>query len=79
MWHENNLWLHYVKNIIAADLTSAMFLASYLRRSQLTKTYVSSLEIIDLQKYKVITQENKVKVALRERINIPFVFVACKN
>ena len=24
MWHEKNLWLHYVKNIIAADISSAM-------------------------------------------------------
>ena len=79
MWRENNLWLHYVKNIIAADLTSAMFLASYLRLVQINKKYAAALEVIDLQKYKVITQENKVKMALRERANIPFVFVACKN
>ena len=79
MWRQDNLWLHYVKNIIAADLTSAVFLASYLRRMQINKAYASSLEIIDLQKYKVIRQENKIKAALRERVNIPFVFVACKN
>jgi hypothetical protein len=79
MWGENNLWLYYVKNIIAADVTSAVFLASYLRHSRLNKDYVSSLEIIDLQKYKVIRQENKVRIALRERSNIPFVFVICKN
>ena len=79
MWRENNLWLHYVKNIIAADVTSAVFLASYLRRSRASRNYASSLEIIDLQKYKVITQENKVRIALRERTNIPFVFVFGKN
>ena len=79
MWRENNLWLHYVKNIIAADVTSAVFLASYLRHSRMSKNYASSLEIIDLQKYKVITQENKVRIALRERTNIPFVFVVGKN
>ncbi len=79
MWRENNLWLHYVKNIMAADLTSAMFLVSFLRRTQINKTYAAALEIIDLQKYKVIRQEHKVKSALRERANVPFVFVACKN
>ena len=79
MWRENNLWLHYVKNIIAADVTSAVFLASYLRRSRISNKYASALEIIDLQKYKVIKQENKVRVALRERAGIPFVFVVCKN
>ena len=79
MWRENNLWLHYVKNIIAADVTSAVFLASYLRRSRITRNYTSSLEVVDLQKYKVIRQENKVRIALRERTNIPFVFVIGKN
>ena len=79
MWRENKLWLHYVKSIIAADVTSAVFLASFLRHLQINKKYASYLEIIDLQKYKVIRQEKKVKVALIERINIPFVFVTCKN
>ena len=79
MWRENNLWLHYVKNIIAADITSAMFLASVLRQLQINRKYASSLEVIDLQKYKVIRQEKKVKAALVERIKLPFVFVTCKN
>ena len=79
MWHENNTWLHYVKNIIAADVSSAIFLASYLRYSNTNKNYASSLEIIDLQKYKVIKQHTKVLIALRERVNIPFVFIVGKN
>ena len=79
MWHGNNTWMHYVKNIIAADVSSAIFLASYLRHSNMSKNYASSLEIIDLQKYKVIKQHAKVRIALRERINIPFVFVVGKN
>ncbi len=79
MWRENNTWLHYVKNIIAADVSSAIFLASYLRKCNSTKNYASSVEIIDLQKYKVITQHTKVRIALRERTNIPFVFVVGKN
>ena len=79
MWHENNTWLHYVKNIIAADISSAIFLASYLRHCNSSKNYAASLEIIDLQKYKVIKKEAKVRVALRERVNIPFVFVVGKN
>ncbi len=79
MWHENKTWLHYVKNIIAADVSSAVFLASYLRRCNINRTYTSSLEIIDLQKYKVIKQDAKVRIALRERVKIPFVFVIGRN
>ena len=79
MWRENKTWLHYIKNIIAADVSSAVFLATYIRHTTISKNYTSSLEIIDLQKYKVIKQDVKVRIALRERINIPFVFVIGKN
>jgi hypothetical protein len=79
MWRGNNVWLHYVKNIIAADVPSAVFLASYLRYSGITKDYASYLEIIDLQKYKVIKKPAKIQVALRDRVQIPFIFVVGKN
>ncbi len=79
MWQRNNEWLHYVKNIIAADMHSAVFLASYLRYSGISKDYASSLEVIDLQKYKLIRQAGKVRIALRDRMHLPFVFVIGKN
>lgn len=79
MWREEKEWLHYVKNIIAADVPSAVFLASYLRISDTNKHYAAALEVVDLQKYKVIRKVNKVKIALRERSRIPFVFVVGKN
>jgi hypothetical protein len=78
MWRDNT-WLHYVKNIMAADVSSAIFLASYIRHSRTSKNYASALEVIDLQKYKVIRQDSKVRIALRERAHIPFVFVVGKN
>ena len=78
MWRENE-WMHYVKNIIAADVHSAVFLASYLRYTGISKDYASSLEVIDLQKYKLISDPDKVKKALQDRLNIPFVFVVGKN
>jgi hypothetical protein len=76
---KNTVWLHYVKNIIAADVRSAVFLASYLRYSALTKDYAHAVEVIDLQKYKIINKHHKVCIALRDRIKIPFVFVIGKN
>jgi len=79
MEHGNKVWMHYVKNIIAADVPSAVFLASYLRYSVIRKDYASFLEVIDLQKYKVIKKRDKVRVALGNRVNVPFVFVVGKN
>ncbi len=79
MWNGNNVWLHYVKNIIAADVPSAVFLASYLRHTGISKNYVSALEIIDIQKYKMIKKADKVRAALNNRMDLPFVFVIGKN
>ena len=79
MWNGNNVWLHYVKNIIAADVPSAVFLASYLRHSSSSYNYVSALEIVDIQRYKMVKKSDKVRIALRERMHLPFVFVVGKN
>jgi hypothetical protein len=79
MWNKNKAWLHYIKNIIAADVSSAVFLASYLNYLTNSRSYLSALEIMDLQKYKLIKDTNKVRASLRERSKVPFVFVICKN
>lgn len=79
MWQGQNTWIHYVKNIIAADLSSAVFLASYLRRANMNKSYIAHLEAIDLQRYKVIRKTNKVRAALNESANTPFIFFIGKN
>jgi hypothetical protein len=79
MWEKQDTWLHYLKNIMAADIGSAIFLAIYLRQNNITKNYVSALEVIDLQKYKVIKQKNKVKAALNDALGTPFIFFVGKN
>ena len=79
MERENKVWLHYVKNIIAADVSSAVFLASYLRFSDISWDYATYLEVVDLQKYKVISSAAKVLQALRDDFKVPFIFVVGKN
>jgi hypothetical protein len=80
MWSgHDKVWLHYLKDIIAADIYSAVFLASYLRYTGMNKSYISTLEVIDLQKYKVIRQKAKVRKSLKEKKGMPFIFVICKN
>ncbi len=79
MWQGQNTWIHYVKNIIAADISSAIFLASFLRRSNMNKSYLTHLEVIDLQRYKLITKTNKVRAALNESASTPFIFFVGKN
>lgn len=80
MWHgEDKLWLHYRADIIAADVPDGIFLADFLRYIAINKIYTSSLEIIDLQKYKIICNPLKLRSGLKERANIPFVFVVSRN
>lgn len=76
---EDQAWLHYVNNIIAADVYSAVFLGSYMRHMRINKTDAAYLEVFDMHKYQVISKQQKVKQAIRERGNMPFVFVAGKN
>lgn len=76
---QDQAWLHYVNNIIAADVYSAVFLGSYMRNMRLNKSYAPYMEVFDLQKYQVISREQKVRQAIKERSAIPFVFVVGKN
>jgi len=79
MWNRDRVWNRYVKNIVAVDKPSAIFLAAYIRRTDINKEYVSSVEIFDLQQYKVISKAAKVRGVLRDKLNKPFIFIACKN
>jgi hypothetical protein len=76
---QDQVWLHYVNNIIAADVYSAVFLGTYMRNMRLNKSYAPYMEVFDLQKYAVIKQPAKVKQAVSERSKIPFVFIVGKN
>lgn len=79
MLHEENTWIHYVKNIIAADVSSAIFLASFLRRNNLKRNYASALEVVDLNSYKIYKKKNIVWAKLTNDRNTPFVFFVGKN
>ena len=79
MNRRNKVWLHYASNVIAADIPAALFLTSYIRYLQRTREYIGSLEVADLNKYKLHKKSQKVRQILAERIKVPFVFVICKN
>jgi len=77
--YRDHVWINYSKSIIAADAGSAVFLASFLSYMGHSQDYTSAIEIMDLQKYKVIKQQRQVRTSLRDRTKIPFVFVVGKN
>jgi hypothetical protein len=79
MWYRDRVWIQYLKNILASDSSSARFLERYTLRVSISKEYTTALEIIDLQRYRVIRNTQKVRNSLNEKKNKPFIFVVCKN
>ena len=71
---DNKTWFHYVKDIIASDLTSAVLLTSYLRKAFQYKTYESALDVIEWEGHKL--QQNAAPVRFE---NMPPVLVFGKN
>jgi len=70
----NKTWFHYVKDIIASDLTSAVLLTSYLRKALQYKTYVSALDVIEWNGHQM--QPNTAPIRFE---NMPPVLVFGKN
>lgn len=81
MWKgKNKVWMHYVNDIIASDVASAVFLSSFLRHQRLYKLYIPNFEIMDLQRYKVLRRPAKVRNALKSIADeVPFIFLTGKN
>lgn len=79
MWGNNKIWTHFRNDILATDEESADFLASYLRFVLMNRTYLRAVEIHDLQSYKVIRDTKKLRSALREKLDTPFIFIGYYN
>lgn len=80
MWSgKNRVWMHYLNDIIAADVSSAVFLSSVMKGLVRNSESARYMEIIDLQQYRVIRKFQKVKAAISTKRGIPFVFVIGKN
>ncbi len=79
MWNRNKLWFRYVNNVLAADQEAAVLLTNYLQSINRGRRYVFAFDVIDLQKYKVISRPEKVRQSLANRGSTPFIFLICKN
>lgn len=80
MWSgSNKVWLHYQRNIIAADVYAAVFISAFIRHAATQQLQTYHLEILDLQKYKRINKPHKVHLAMKDRAHEPFIFIVGKN
>ena len=62
--------MHYLNDIIAADVASAVFLSSYMRIALRGRTNANFHEVADLQRYKLIKTPKKVRAALSSRVHL---------
>lgn len=80
MWYGNNkTWTQFISGISASDEATAHFLWRYTRYLIVNRAQLAAMEVIDLQKYKIIKHPRKVRQAFNDRLHIPFVFLSCKN
>ena len=75
----NKVWMHYLNDIIAADVASAVFLSTFMRTAVRGKSNAIYHEVADLQRYKLLRSPKKVRSVLARREHVPFVFVLSKN
>ncbi|MCD6064065.1 MAG: hypothetical protein K0R82_1976 [Flavipsychrobacter sp.] len=80
MWSgQDKVWTHYTHNVMAADAIDAHLLVKYLNQVTLQRLFLSTVEVIDLQRYKILKQPGKIHNAFQSRIHLPFIFIAAKN
>lgn len=81
MWYrKDKVWMHYLNDIIAADVSSAVFLAAHMRQLLKGARESQFLEIADLQQYRMLRRPSKVRAAINcKRLKEPFVFAIGKN
>ena len=81
MWSsgQDKVWMHYLNDIIAADVASAVFLSTYMRHALRGRTLGTYHEVADLQRYRLYRNARKVKAAMHNRAHLPFVFILGKN
>ena len=74
------IWLRFPQDIIAAGGNEANYLAWFLRWTYISRTYLRYLEVIDLQRYRLVTRKNKIYSIIRNgQADQTFIFIVNKN
>lgn len=79
-YRDEKIWLHFPQDIIASGGNEASYLAWFLRWTYVSRTYLRCLEVIDLQRYRLVTRKNKIYSIIRDdRADQAFIFIVNKN
>jgi hypothetical protein len=74
------IWKQYPQNITAVNNKEAVYLLHYISYVRITRCHLSLVEIIDLQRYRIVRQKNQVSklLSLPEKKRL-FLFPVNKN
>jgi hypothetical protein len=79
LWKRKQIWKYFDTGLIALKYQDAKFLKDWYFKVAVSGKIADSFELIDLQRYKIVSAKKKVQLAMSESKNSPFVFFACKN
>lgn len=78
--HQEQIWYQFEQDILAVNESSALTLLAFLRKMEGDNGCYQSMEVYDLQRYKVIKKPKQVRNMLhlspQDRI---FIFPVCIN
>ena len=79
-YRSEKIWLHFPQDIIASGGNDANYLAWFLRWTYVSRTYLRYLEVVDLQRYRLISRKNKIYNIIRSNpADQAFLFIVNKN
>lgn len=58
-------WRYFDKDILSGTREDAIRLEAFLNRVRVSRTHLDTMEIIDLQKYRLVRQPHKIAALLR--------------
>lgn len=79
LWQRKQKWHYFDTGLMAQHFREADFLQKWYFHKSIKGELAANFEVIDLQRYKIVSKANKVNIAMREKANEPFIFFACRN
>ncbi len=77
--NKERVWKRFTGNAIATDETEAVFLTRFTKETEMKRAFVRTIEVADLQHYRLVKDIRKVDKVLSAQKRDPFVFAVSKN
>jgi hypothetical protein len=72
-------WLYFENGLMAKQKEDAYLLKNWYFKQSIAFRIADHFLLLNLHNNKIISDRNKVNIALREQKNEPFIFFFCKN